>query len=93
MKYAALGPIAIHYPEKVETNEDLRRAYPGWDMDLIYEKTGIAARYIAAPDECASDLGVAASRQAAPMGAGLAVAVAAAAPATAGSSSLLGGKG
>jgi len=63
VKYAALGPIAVHYPEKVETNEDLRRAYPSWDMDLIYEKTGIATRYIAAPDECASDLGVAAAQK------------------------------
>src|SRR5262245_35883465 len=32
-------------------------------MDLIYEKTGIAARHIAAPDECASDLAVAASQR------------------------------
>jgi len=63
VKYAAIGPIAIHYPEKVETNEDLQRAYPAWDMDTIYEKTGIAARYIAAPDECASDLGVAAAQK------------------------------
>lgn len=63
MKYAAIGPIAVHYPERVETNEELKRAYPGWDMDLIYEKTGIAARHIAAPDECASDLAVAAAQQ------------------------------
>jgi 3-oxoacyl-[acyl-carrier-protein] synthase-3 len=32
-------------------------------MDLIYEKTGIGQRHIAAPDECASDLAVAASRK------------------------------
>lgn len=63
MKYAAIGPIAVHLPERVETNAQLKAEYPGWDMDLIYEKTGIAARHIAAPDECASDLAVAASQR------------------------------
>jgi 3-oxoacyl-[acyl-carrier-protein] synthase-3 len=45
----------------VETNEQLQAEYPSWDMELIYTKTGIARRHIAAPDECASDLGVAAA--------------------------------
>ena len=58
MKYAAIGPITVHFPERVETNEELQAAYPGWDMDLIYEKTGIAQRFIAAEDECSSDLAV-----------------------------------
>ncbi len=63
MKYAAIGPIAIHLPERVETNEELSKLFPKWDLDLIYTKTGIAARHIAAPDECASDLGVKASEK------------------------------
>ena len=63
MKYAALGPIAIHLPEKAETNDDLAAEHPKWDMRRIYEKTGIAVRYVAAPDECASDLAVAAARK------------------------------
>ena len=63
MKYAAIGPIAVHLPETVETNEELKAAYPSWDMDLIYTKTGIAQRHLAAPGECASDLGVAAARK------------------------------
>ena len=63
MKYAAIGPIAVHLPETVETNEELKAAYPSWDMDLIYTKTGIAQRHLAAPGECASDLGVAAARE------------------------------
>jgi 3-oxoacyl-[acyl-carrier-protein] synthase-3 len=63
VKYAAIGPIAIHYPEKVETNEQLQEEFPAWDMNLIYEKTGISVRYIAAPGECASDLGVAAAQK------------------------------
>lgn len=63
MKYAAIGPVAVHYPEKVETNEQLQQEFPSWDMTLIFEKTGIAVRRIAAPGECASDLGVAAAEK------------------------------
>ncbi len=63
MKYAAVGPVAIHLPERVETNDQLQAEFPSWDMKLIYEKTGIFARHIAAPDECASDLGVQAAEK------------------------------
>ena len=63
MKYAAVGPIAVHFPERVETNEQLQEQFPKWDMDLIYEKTGIARRHIAAPGECSSDLGVKAAQK------------------------------
>ena len=63
MKYAAIGPIAIHLPERVETNDQLQAEFPQWDLDLIYAKTGIRARHIAAPGECASDLGVAAAEK------------------------------
>jgi len=63
VKYAAIGPIAVHYPEREETNEQLQAEFPAWNMDQIREKTGIAVRRIAAEDECASDLGVAAARK------------------------------
>ncbi len=63
MKYAAIGPVAIYLPEKVEDNDFLGAKYPRWDMDLIYAKTGIRQRHIAAPGECASDLGVAAAER------------------------------
>jgi 3-oxoacyl-[acyl-carrier-protein] synthase III len=63
VKYAAVGPIAVHLPERVETNAQLKAEFPGWDMDLIFEKTGIASRHIAAPGECASDLAVAAAQR------------------------------
>ncbi len=63
MKHAAVGPIAVHLPERVETNDDLAALFPRWDLDLIYSKTGIRARHIAAPGECASDLGVAAAEK------------------------------
>ena len=61
--YAAIGPIAIQLPEKVETNDDLQAAHPQWDMNLIFEKTGIASRHIAAEGECSSDLGVQAAER------------------------------
>lgn len=63
MKYAAIGPIAVHLPERVETNEFLAAEFPEWNLDLIFAKTGIGARHIAAPDECASDLAVAAAEK------------------------------
>ena len=63
MKYAAVGPIAVHLPERVETNAQLKAEFPSWDMDLISQKTGIASRHIAAEGECASDLAVAAAQR------------------------------
>jgi 3-oxoacyl-[acyl-carrier-protein] synthase III len=63
MKFAAIGPIAVHLPDKVEDNDLLAAEFPRWDMPLIYAKTGIRQRHIAAPDECASDLGVAAAEK------------------------------
>jgi len=63
MPFASIGPIAIHLPEKVEDNDFLQAEFPRWDMDLIYAKTGVRKRHVAAPDECASDLGVAAAER------------------------------
>src|SRR5206468_6956005 len=63
VKYAAVGPIAVHLPERVETNAQLQAEFPSWDMDLISQKTGITARHIAAEGECASDLAVKAAEK------------------------------
>jgi 3-oxoacyl-[acyl-carrier-protein] synthase-3 len=63
VKYATLGPIAVHFPEKVETNAELQASYPAWDMPRIEEKTGIARRHIAAENELSSDLGVKAAEK------------------------------
>lgn len=63
MSFGAIGPISIFLPEKVETNDDLQKEFPSWNLDLIFSKTGIRARHIAAPDECASDLGVQAAEK------------------------------
>ncbi|MGV3486738.1 MAG: ketoacyl-ACP synthase III [Planctomycetaceae bacterium] len=56
MPHALIGPIAVYLPQRIETNDDLRRLYPDWDIDLIQDKTGIRQRHIAAEDETASDL-------------------------------------
>ncbi len=60
MPHARLGPIAVHFPERLETNEFLQEQFPGWDISLIAAKTGIEQRYIAGENETASDLAVAA---------------------------------
>ncbi len=63
MKFAAIGPIGVHFPSRVETNDDLQRERPEWDLEAIAEKTGIHRRYIAAPEECSSDLAFAAAER------------------------------
>ncbi|WP_147871853.1 ketoacyl-ACP synthase III [Stieleria maiorica] len=63
MPHAQIGPIAVHLPEKVETNTELQQEFPKWDLALIEEKTGIRQRYIAAEGETSSDLAVAASQK------------------------------
>ena len=62
-KFARIGPIAFHLPETVEDNDLLQALFPKWDMELIYKKTGIRARHIAAPGETAADLAVAAAEK------------------------------
>ena len=61
--FAQIGPISVHFPERVETNEQLQAEFPDWDLGLIAEKTGIHQRYIAGPQETASDLAVAAAEK------------------------------
>ena len=63
MKHASVGPIAVHLPERIETNDQLQVEFPKWDLKLIESKTGIRSRHIAAKDECSSDLGVKAAQK------------------------------
>lgn len=63
MKFAAIGPVSTHFPERVETNADLEAEFPNWPMEQLGAKTGIYQRYIAAPDETAADLGVKAAEK------------------------------
>ncbi len=53
--------ISYYLPQRVETNEHLQRQNPDWRMEDLYEKSGIAARHIAADGQTASDLGYAAA--------------------------------
>ncbi len=62
-KFARIGPIAFHLPETVEDNDLLQSLFPKWDMELIYRKTGIWKRHIAAPGETAADLAVIAAER------------------------------
>ena len=61
--HAQLGPIAVHLPDRVETNETLQQQFPRWDLKLIEEKTGIIQRHIAGERETSADLAVAASER------------------------------
>ena len=54
---AAIHGITFHLPSRIETNDDLQRQNPEWQMDKIAAKSGILCRHIAAADETASDLG------------------------------------
>lgn len=63
MAFAQLGPIAVHFPKRVETNEELQAQFPQWDLPLIEQKTGIRSRHIAEEHETASDLAVAAAEK------------------------------
>lgn len=60
---AAIKAIASYLPLAELTNEQLAKEWDGWDAGKIMDKTGIAVRYLAGPDECASDLGVAAAQR------------------------------
>jgi 3-oxoacyl-[acyl-carrier-protein] synthase-3 len=60
---AAVRTIRCHLPEARLTNEDLAAEFGDWSVEKIFEKTGIVVRGLAAADECASDLGVAAGRK------------------------------
>jgi 3-oxoacyl-[acyl-carrier-protein] synthase-3 len=60
---AALSAIEYYLPERTVSTEGLAAEFPEWSVDKIDAKTGIQERHIAAPDECASDMAVAAARK------------------------------
>lgn len=61
----ASGILGIDYyvPERIQTNDDLARENPSWQMGRFEAKCGISSRHIAAADETASDLGYEAARR------------------------------
>lgn len=60
---AAIRHIEFYLPEGLETAAQLAAEFPEWNVASVAERTGISARHIAAPDECASDLAVSAARK------------------------------
>lgn len=60
---AHIAAIATHLPEAVLDNAELAALYPEWPAAKILDKTGINTRHIAAADETALDLGVAAAEK------------------------------
>ncbi|MCX7290448.1 ketoacyl-ACP synthase III [Janthinobacterium sp.] len=54
--HAQLTAIAYHLPQATLTNDALAQELGDWSAQKIFDKTGIAERHIAAPDETASDL-------------------------------------
>jgi 3-oxoacyl-[acyl-carrier-protein] synthase-3 len=68
--YASLVAIEYALPAATLTNADLANEFPDWSVQKIEEKTGIASRRIAAPDQCASDLAVEAAQKLFASGAG-----------------------
>jgi len=60
---AVINSIEYYLPEKVISSEQLAAEFPDWPMKKIEGKTGIRERHIAGPDECSSDLGLAAARK------------------------------
>ncbi len=60
---AAIAGIEYHLPEKTTRTEDLSAEFPEWSVEKIDSRTGIRERHIAAADECASDLAVAAAHK------------------------------
>lgn len=63
MRRAAIKIIKSFLPAGKLTNEQLAEEFGDWHAGQILSKTGVAVRGVAAPDECASDLGVAAGKR------------------------------
>lgn len=60
---ARIAGIATYLPEQRLDNDALASVFETWSAEKIFEKTGISERRIAAPDETALDLGVAAAER------------------------------
>lgn len=63
MKHGTIAAIEYYLPPDVLSTEHLAREFPEWSVEKIDKKTGIQNRHIAGPEECASDLAVAAARK------------------------------
>lgn len=60
---AYIKAISYHLPEEQLTNNDLAELFPEWGVEKVAKKIGISTRHIAAKNEFASDLAVAAANK------------------------------
>jgi 3-oxoacyl-[acyl-carrier-protein] synthase III len=60
---AAISAIEYFLPDRAISTEELSAQFPEWSVDKIDSKTGIRTRHVAAAEECASDLAVAAAQK------------------------------
>lgn len=63
MRKAIIHSIKSHLADAQLTNEQLAQEFSDWDAKKIWDKTGIATRFVATPDQCASDLGMIAAQK------------------------------
>lgn len=55
--------IAYYLPQSVLTNEQIAIEFPEWSAEKVANKVGISERHIAAVDETASDMAIAAAKR------------------------------
>jgi len=55
--------ISYYLPENVMTNEQLAQEFPEWSVEKIMAKVGVNKRHIAAHNETASDMAIAAAQK------------------------------
>ena len=60
---AFIKAISYYLPERIVTNEDLVKEFPGWSIEKIAKKVGDYTRHLASPDETAGDLAEKAARK------------------------------
>ncbi|MDO4880862.1 MAG: ketoacyl-ACP synthase III [Capnocytophaga sp.] len=48
--------ISTYVPKKIVTNDEISERFPEWNSEKIFNKIGIAQRFVSADDEFASDL-------------------------------------
>jgi 3-oxoacyl-[acyl-carrier-protein] synthase III len=60
---AYIDDIEYFVPSNELSNKDLSSINPDWDLERIYEKTGISNRYVASENQTATDLAVEAGKK------------------------------
>lgn len=63
MEKAYIKEIAYYLPDCVVTNEDIVHDFPEWSVEKIASKVGVNQRHVAASDETAVDLAIAAAEK------------------------------